>query len=81
MVIPGAGPGGAGTSVGHPAKQPVLPGSQTDATDFYGLAGALAVVVGAILVVRRIVPLRHQPALGRHPGPPPAGSRPAEGEP
>ncbi len=40
------------------AGQPAVPGPQNDGSDFYGLAIAVVVIVGAIFLVRRLVPLR-----------------------
>ncbi|MBO0692928.1 MAG: hypothetical protein J2P58_08530 [Acidimicrobiaceae bacterium] len=67
VVIPGGTPGQT-----QSPKQPAIPGSQNDAADFYGLAAALAVIVLAIFVVRKVVPLRRQTYVGRHPTQPPA---------
>lgn len=53
-------------------KQPALPGPQNDGADFYGLAAALALIVVAIFLVRKFVPLRRQSYVGRHPSQPPA---------
>lgn len=66
VVIPGGTPG-----VTQSPKQPVLPGPQNDGSDFYGLAAAVVVIVVAIVAVRRLVPLRRQPSVGRHPTQPP----------
>jgi hypothetical protein len=68
VVIPGS-PG-----VSQAPKQPAVPGPQNDGSDFYGLGAALVVIVVAIFLVRRIVPLRRQSFVGRHPTqPPPPG--------
>ena len=66
VVIPGGTPGQT-----QSPKQVALPGSQNDAADFYGIVAALVVIVGAIFLVRRIVPLRRQSYVGRHPSQPP----------
>jgi hypothetical protein len=66
VVVPGGTPGQT-----QSPKQPALPGSQNDAADFYGLGAALVVIVGAIFLVRRLVPLRRQSYVGRHPSQPP----------
>ena len=52
-------------------KQPALPGPQNDAADFYGLAAAVVIIVVSIFLVRRLLPLRRQSYVGRHPSPPP----------
>ncbi len=54
VTIPGGTPG---VSIGV-AGQPAVPGPQNDGSDFYGLAIAVVVIVGAIFLVRRLVPLR-----------------------
>jgi hypothetical protein len=66
IVVPGGTPG-----VRQPATPAAVPGPQSDGSDFYGLGAALLIIVVAIFVVRRMVPLRRQPAEGPHPGPPP----------
>lgn len=67
VVIPGGTPGQT-----QSPKQPVIPGSQNDAADFYGLGAALVVIVLAIFLVRRLLPLRRPSSVGRHPTQPPA---------
>jgi hypothetical protein len=66
VVIPGGTPGVSTAPVGQPA----VPGPQNDGSDFYGLAVAVVIIVGAILLVRRLVPLqrgRTAPAERRRP--------------
>jgi hypothetical protein len=80
VTIPGGAPGVSTV----PAGQLAVPGPQNDGSDFYGLAIAVFVIVGAILLVRRLVPLqrgriapaeRHRPAstIGE---PPPGAEAP-----
>jgi hypothetical protein len=54
VTIPGGTPGVSTV----PAGQPAVPGPQNDGSDFYGLAIAVVIIVGAILLVRRLVPLQ-----------------------
>jgi hypothetical protein len=77
VVVPGGTPG-VSTA---PSGQPAVPGPQNDGSDFYGLAIAVVIIVGAILLVRRLVPLqrgRTAPAERRRPastiGEPPPGA-------
>jgi len=63
-------PGAPGQTVSP--KQPALPGPQNDPADFYGLGAAVVVIVVAIFLVRKFVPLRRQSYVGRHPTQPPA---------
>jgi hypothetical protein len=76
VVIPGGTPGQTVSS-----KQPALPGPQNDAADFYGLGAALALIVAAIFFVRKIVPLRRQVYVGRHPTQPPGAEFAADPDP
>jgi hypothetical protein len=81
VTIPGGTPGVSTV----PAGQPAVPGPQNDGSDFYGLGVALILIVGAILVVRRLVPLqrgriapseRRRPASTTGEAPPPSPSPP-----
>lgn len=69
VTIPGGAPGVSSI----PAGQPAIPGPQNDGSDFYGLAAALVVIVGAILLVRRLVPLQRGSTLPTQRRRPPAG--------
>jgi hypothetical protein len=75
VVIPGQTPGAP--SVTHPSSQPAVPGPQNDGADFWGLGAALLVIVVAIFVVRKIVPLGRQFSVGRHPTQPPDSPAPS----
>lgn len=77
VVIPGGGvPGQGQPHVTQPQNPATIPGPQSDGSDFFGLAAAVVIIVVAILLVRRIVPLRRQPAVGRHPTQPPDAQPP-----
>ncbi|MGI8753518.1 MAG: hypothetical protein ACR2MN_14630 [Acidimicrobiales bacterium] len=69
------GPAGPTTAVpGQPSTtQPstTVPGPQQDSADFYGLFGAVAIIIGAIIVIRLAF---------RRPRRPPAGRGPAAGQ-
>jgi hypothetical protein len=69
VVIPGGTPNAP--SVTHASTQPAVPGPQTDGSDFWGLGAAVVVIVVAIFLVRRLVPLRRGSFVGRHPAQPP----------
>ncbi len=62
--------------------QPAVPGPQNDGSDFYGLAIALVVIVGAIFLVRRLVPLRrggsYTASRRTQPPPPDATTEPSD---
>ncbi|MDQ6782268.1 MAG: hypothetical protein M3063_02235 [Actinomycetota bacterium] len=58
---------------GQPATTPITPGAHQDGADFYGLFAAIAIIIGAIIVVRV--------AFRRPPGPQPTRETPARESP